>query len=112
MKKYRVKMLLPYMWAEVDAENKDDALSKARVLDTWDTEDTGNEIYEVEEIVERRWNIMKDVLVYLAEGSDICIQGASLGAVTKRSIMVNGSKILFGADIIDIQIFENEEVPN
>lgn len=54
MKKYRVKMLLPYMWAEVDAENKDDALSKARVLDTWDTEDTGNEIYEVEEIVERR----------------------------------------------------------
>lgn len=55
---------------------------------------------------------MKDVLVYLAEGSDICIQGASLGAVTKRSIMVNGSKILFGADIIDIQIFENEEAPN
>lgn len=55
--------------------------------------------------------LMNDFLIYLKDGSDVCIQGGTIGQHTKRSVIVNGAKLLFGADIIDIQVFDNEESP-
>lgn len=43
-------MMLPTMWADVEAVNEKAAIARATAQDEWDMEETGKEIYEVKEL--------------------------------------------------------------
>ena len=51
-----------------------------------------------------------DIVIHLKDSSSVCVQSCAVGTLTDRSIVVNGAKVIFNCNIIDVEVLEAEEI--